>query len=380
MKNISILGSTGSIGKQTLEIVREHSDIFNVVALSTNKNCNLLLEQIDEFQPEIAVATDAEDAAWLKLHAKARTKIYSGMDGLVAAASLSSADVVLNALVGSIGLVPSCKVVEAGKTLALANKESLVVGGELIMNIAKKHEVDVLPVDSEHSAIFQCLRGENRNSLTSVILTASGGPFRNLSKKEIESSHPSKALKHPNWSMGQKITVDSATMMNKGLEVIEAKWLFGLKAEQIKVLVHPESIIHSMVEFSDTSVIAQLGLPDMRVPIQFALTYPERICLTTNKLDLASISKLNFEKVDTDRFPNLQLAFDAMEKGGTMPCVLNTANEKLVPLYIEGAVSFYQMTEIINKTMSLHQAFNYTSIQELQEIETWVKRQISEYI
>lgn len=380
MKNISILGSTGSIGKQALEVVREYPDIFNIVALSTNKNRGLLLEQINEFQPEIAVVTDAEDAAWLKLHIQTRTKVYNGMDGLVEIATLPSADIVLNALVGSIGLTPSYKTVESGKTLALANKESLVVGGELIMNTAKKHNVDVLPVDSEHSAIFQCLRGENINSLTSVILTASGGPFRNLSKKEIEFSHPSKALKHPNWSMGQKITIDSATMMNKGLEVIEAKWLFDLNAEQIKVLVHPESIIHSMVEFSDTSVIAQLGWPDMRIPIQFALTYPERIYLKTDKLDLASISQLNFEKVDTKRFPNLQLAFDAMEKGGTMPCVLNSANEELVPLYIEGIVSFYQMSEIIDKIMNCHQSVTYSSIQELQEIETWVKRQISEYI
>ncbi|RQD67790.1 MAG: 1-deoxy-D-xylulose-5-phosphate reductoisomerase [Tindallia sp. MSAO_Bac2] len=377
MKNISILGSTGSIGKQTLDVVRQHPDSFQVEAMTAHRNKDLLLEQIYEFKPAIASITSKEDAEWLKANAGSETTIYHGMQGIIEAATCTAADLVLNSLVGSMGLLPTCQAIKAGKTLALANKESLVAGGSLVMKLAKIHNVDILPVDSEHSAIFQCLRGENTRQVSRIILTASGGPFRTLDKNQIESMDPSCALKHPNWSMGQKITIDSATMMNKGLEVIEAKWLFNLNSNQIDVLIHPESIIHSMVEFVDTSVIAQLGLPDMRVPIQFAISYPERIPLKTEKLNLSSLSQLNFEEADMDRFPNLKLAFNAMDIGGTMPCVLNAANEHLVPMYLEGKVSFYQMAHIIEKTMHKHKSFVYESVQELHEVEEWVEEQIN---
>ncbi len=380
MKAVSLLGSTGSIGKQTLDVVRQHPEAFHITALTAHRNRKLLLEQINEFQPKIASITRKEDAEWLKTNIDATTIIFNDTEGLLAAASEESAEVVLNALVGSMGLLPTCHAIQAGKTLALANKESLVAGGSLVMKLAKLNQVDLLPVDSEHSAIFQCLRGEKSSQLSRIILTASGGPFRTLSKAVIETTDPSAALKHPNWSMGQKITVDSATMMNKGLEVIEAKWLFNLKTDQIDVLVHPESIIHSMVEFMDTSVIAQLGQPDMRVPIQFALTYPDRYQLDAPRLDLSALAQLNFEKADIDRFPNLRLAFQAMEIGKTMPCVLNAANEKLVPHYLERKVSFYQMADLIESIMSHHVPFDYDSVEAIHEVEQWVEGQVNELI
>ena len=380
MKNISILGSTGSIGKQTLDVVRQHPDSFQVVAVTAHRNKDQLLEQINEFKPAIASISAKEDAEWLKTHSVSETTIYHGMEGIIEAAACSVADLVLNSLVGSMGLLPTCHAIKAGKTLALANKESLVAGGSLVMKLATIHNIDILPVDSEHSAIFQCLRGENTRQVSRIILTASGGPFRTLNKNQIESMDPSSALKHPNWNMGQKITIDSATMMNKGLEVIEAKWLFGLDSSQIDVLIHPESIIHSMVEFVDTSVIAQLGLPDMRVPIQFAISYPERIPLKTERLNLSSLSQLNFEEADMERFPNLKHAFNAMDIGGTMPCVLNAANEHLVPMYLKGKVSFYQMAHLIEKTMHKHKSIDYESVQELHEVEQWVEGQINTMI
>lgn len=380
LKAVSVLGSTGSIGKQTLDVVRQHPESFRIIALTAHRNRGLLLKQIIEFNPKIASISCKEDAEWLKANCNTDTSICYGMEGILWAATEDTIDVVLNALVGSRGLLPSCYAIKAGKTLALANKESLVAGGSLVMKLAQLNQVDILPVDSEHSAIFQCLRGEKAKQLTRIVLTASGGPFRTLKKEEIETMNPSAALKHPNWNMGQKITVDSATMMNKGLEVIEAKWLFDLNADQIDVLVHPESIIHSMVEFRDTSVIAQLGQPDMRVPIQFSMTYPERYYLDAPKLDLARLKQLNFEKPDMNRFPNLRLAFIAMDIGKTMPCVLNAANEHLVPHYLEERVSFYQMANMIETIMLRHEAFDYDSVEEIQEVEQWVEEQVNELI
>ncbi len=351
-KSIAILGSTGSIGTQALEVIKAHPDRFSVYALTANNNVELLIKQALEFQPEVVVIANETHYITLKQALERHPiKVFSGIDAVAQTAEMQPIDIVLTAMVGYSGLKPTIHAIKAGKTIALANKETLVVAGEIIQELAAKHNTPILPVDSEHSAIFQCLTGEGNNPVEKIILTASGGPFRTKSLEELQHVTSAQALKHPNWEMGAKITIDSATMMNKGFEVIEAKWLFGLKPEQIHVVVHPQSIIHSMVQFADSSVKAQLGMPDMRLPIQYAFTYPERILADFKRLDFIKFNTFTFEKPDTERFRNLALAYEAMNKGGNMPCILNAANEVVVAAFLQNKIGFLQMSRIIENIM-----------------------------
>lgn len=351
MKNIAILGSTGSIGTQTLDIARMQGDI-KVWALAAGKNITLLERQIREFRPKLAAVWDEEDAAQLRVRtADLPVRIVSGMDGLVEAAIIPEAQILVTAVVGMIGLWPTVAAIRAKKTIALANKETLVTAGHLIMPLAEEYGVPILPVDSEHSAIFQCLQGSAGNRVRQILLTASGGPFRGKSREELAHVQLEDALKHPNWSMGKKITVDSATMVNKGLEVIEAKWLFGVGLEQIQVVVQPQSVIHSMVEYEDGSILAQMGTPDMRLPIQYALYYPARRPMHAGRLDFFSLGSLTFEKPDTETFDGLKLAYEAARRGGNLPAILNAANERAVAKFLQKKISFLQITQIINECM-----------------------------
>ena len=351
-KNIAILGSTGSIGRQALEVIKANLDRFEVLALTANNSLDLLIEQACEFQPDIVAIANEEHYLQLKTAlADLPIKVYAGSDAVAQIPEMDSVDVVLTAMVGYSGLKPTINAVKAGKTIALANKETLVVAGDIINELAHKHNSSILPVDSEHSAIFQCLTGEGNNQIERIILTASGGPFRTKTLEELKSVTSPQALKHPNWEMGAKITIDSASMINKGFEVIEAKWLFGLKPEQIEVLVHPHSIIHSLVEFADGSIKAQLGMPDMKLPIQYAFTYPERLKTDFPRVDFMEYPELTFEKPDTARFRNLELAYKAMEIGGNMPCILNAANEVVVAAFLKDKIGFLQMSDIIEKVM-----------------------------
>ena len=351
-KNIAILGSTGSIGRQALEVIKANLDRFEVLALTANNSLDLLIEQACEFQPDIVAIANEEHYLQLKTAlADLPIKVFAGSDAVAQIAEMDSVDVVLTAMVGYSGLKPTINAVKAGKTIALANKETLVVAGDIINELAHKHNSSILPVDSEHSAIFQCLTGEGNNQIERIILTASGGPFRTKTLEELKSVTSPQALKHPNWEMGAKITIDSASMINKGFEVIEAKWLFGLKPEQIEVLVHPQSIIHSMVEFADGSIKAQLGMPDMKLPIQYAFTYPERLKTDFPRVDFMEYPELTFEKPDTARFRNLELAYKAMEIGGNMPCILNATNEVVVAAFLKDKIGFLQMSDIIEKVM-----------------------------
>lgn len=351
MKKIAILGSTGSIGTQTLEIVREQKDIC-VRALAAGNNIDLLEQQIREFHPVLASVQSEEKAADLRQRLRDMDiKIVSGMDGLIEVATEPQAEILVTAVVGMLGLRPTVEAIKAKKTIALANKETLVTAGHLIMPLAKECGVPILPVDSEHSAIFQSLNGERQNRIAKILLTASGGPFRGKKREELEQVTLEDALKHPNWSMGRKITVDSATLVNKGLEVMEAKWLFDVELEQIQVVVHPQSVIHSMVEYEDGAVIAQLGTPDMRLPIQYALYYPERRKMSGKRLDLFELGSLTFERPDTKTFRGLALAYDAMRKGGSQPTVFNAANERAVAMFLDRRISYPQITEIIEDCM-----------------------------
>lgn len=351
-KNIAILGSTGSIGTQALQVIKEHKDLYSVYAITANNSSELLIKQAREFLPEVVVI--ANESKYLEVKESLSDlpiKVYAGGEAISQIVESSSIDIVLTAMVGYSGLKPTINAIRNNKVIALANKETLVVAGELVNQLMIEHNSAIIPVDSEHSAIFQCLVGEGNNEIEKVILTASGGPFRNTPYEDLFKVTKEQALKHPNWSMGSKITIDSATMMNKGFEVIEAKWLFGLRNSQIDVVVHPQSIIHSMVQFSDSSVKAQLGLPDMRLPIQYAFSFPDRINLSGERLDLTKLSSLTFEKPDKKRFKNLQLAYDAMEKGGNMACILNAANEVVVDSFLKDKVGFMQMSDIIEKAM-----------------------------
>lgn len=351
MKKIAILGSTGSIGTQTLEIVREQKDIC-VRALAAGNNIDLLEQQIREFHPVLASVQSEEKAADLRGRLRdADVKIVCGMEGLIEVATEPQTEILVTAVVGMLGLRPTVEAIKAKKTIALANKETLVTAGHLIMPLAKEYGVPILPVDSEHSAIFQSLNGERQNRIAKILLTASGGPFRGKKREELEQVTLEDALKHPNWSMGRKITVDSATLVNKGLEVMEAKWLFGVELEQIQVVVHPQSVIHSMVEYEDGAVIAQLGMPDMRLPIQYALYYPERRKMSGKRLDLFELGSLTFERPDTKTFRGLALAYDAMRKGGSQPTVFNAANERAVAMFLDRRISYPQITEIIEDCM-----------------------------
>ncbi len=351
-RNIAILGSTGSIGTQALSVIRDNSDRFQVEVLTAQNNAALLIEQAAEFQPNTVVIGDERlyDKVFSALD-PLHIKVYTGSKALQSVVQMESIDLVLTALVGYAGLLPTVRAIEAGKHIALANKETLVVAGELITSLAMLHGVNIYPVDSEHSAIFQCLAGEFHNKIERIILTASGGPFRGRSKEFLSTVTSADALKHPNWSMGAKITIDSATLMNKGLEVIEAKWLFALRSEQIEVIVHPQSIIHSLVEFEDGSIKAQMGLPDMRIPIQYALSYPERIFSNFPRFNFASYPQLTFEQADTETFRCLALAYQALDKGGNMPCILNAANEVAVGRFLEGSVGFLDIADIIGESM-----------------------------
>ena len=371
MKKVAILGSTGSIGTQTLDVIRKNNDL-ELVAISAGSNINLLEQQIREFHPVVAAVWSEENANLLKTaiaDVVPACKIVSGMDGLLEVATVSESDILITAIVGMIGIKPTIAAIHAGKDIGLANKETLVTAGHIIMPLAKEKNVSILPVDSEHSAIFQCLNGERQNHLKKILLTASGGPFRGMSKEDLECVTLEMALKHPNWSMGKKITIDSATMVNKGLEVIEAKWLFQVEPEQIEVVVQPQSIIHSMVEFDDGAVIAQLGTPDMRLPIQYALYYPKRVYLDGARLDFSKLSEITFQKPDMDTFLGLRYAYDAIAKGGSMPTVLNAANELAVAKFLNKKIKFLEIYEIIDFCMKQHQTIPNPSVEEILEVE-----------
>ena len=369
MKKIAILGSTGSIGTQTLEIVRTNGDI-EVTALAAGNNIDLLEKQIREFHPKLAAVWKEERAAELKSRIQdLDVKVVSGMDGLLEVAAQPESEILVTAIVGMIGIRPTIEAINEGKDIALANKETLVTAGHIIMPLAKEKGVSILPVDSEHSAIFQSLQGGQRKALHKILLTASGGPFRGKKREELEKIQVEDALKHPNWAMGRKITIDSSTMVNKGLEVIEAKWLFGVSVDQIQVVVQPQSIIHSMVEYEDGAVIAQLGTPDMKLPIQYALYYPERRFLPGARLDFATLSQITFEKPDMETFYGLKLAFEAGRTGGSLPTVLNAANEKAVAMFLDRKIRYLEIPEIIQACMENHKNIEAPTVEEILKTE-----------
>ena len=352
-RRVAILGTTGSIGRQALDVIRQHRDLFEVELLTANNSSELLIAQAREFDVNSAVICNEEkyDEVASALQ-KDGIKVFAGMDSVCSLVGGSNIDIVLTAMVGFSGLASTVAAIKAGKAIALANKETLVAAGSLVTALAREHGVPLLPVDSEHSAIFQCLQGCGNNRISRIHLTASGGPFREWSREKIAAAGPREALRHPNWQMGSKITIDSATMMNKGLEIIEAKWLFDVEPEDIRVVVHPESIIHSMVEFADGAVIAQLGHPDMREPIQYALAYPQRLNLDNRKLDFAALGSLSFSAPDTERFPALGLAYEALRRGGNLACTMNAANEIAVAAYLREEISFYGISELVAETMA----------------------------
>ena len=351
-KRIAILGSTGSIGTQALDVIRQHAEHFSVEVLTSNFNAELLIEQALEFKPDsVVIVNECHYKRVKEVLYPHQIKVYTGAEALSQVVELDNIDLVLTALVGFAGLKPTLKAIEAGKQIALANKETLVVAGDIITMLSKEKGVNIYPVDSEHSAIFQCLAGEFHNTIEKIYLTASGGPFRGKTIEELKKVTKTEALKHPNWNMGAKVTIDSATLMNKGLEVIEAHWLFGLKAGQIDVIVHPQSIIHSIVQFTDGSMKAQMGLPDMKLPIQYALGYPVRLKSDFNRFNFADYPQLTFEQVDNDIFCNLFLAYKALEKGGNMPCILNAANEEVVNAFLHDKIAFLEMPTVIERCM-----------------------------
>ena len=367
LKNITILGSTGSIGTQALEVVRDHPEIFKVSVLSALKNAELLIQQAREFQPETVVICDESQYLYVKDSLSSlNIEVLAGEEALSEVAAYPKSDIVLTALMGSVGLKPTIAAIKAGKNIALANKETLVVAGEYITNLAEEYQVKILPVDSEHSAIFQCLVGEEQNEIEKIYLTASGGPFLGKDQQFLSSVKKEQALKHPNWVMGAKITIDSASLMNKGLEVIEAKWLFNLEVDQIDVIVHPQSIIHSIVQFTDGSMKAQMGVPDMKLPIQYALNYPDRLKNDFKRFNFLDYPNFSFQQADMETFRNLELAFQSLRKGGNMPCILNAANEVVVEAFLKDKIGFLQMSEVIEQCM--------------QEISFIEKPQLSDYL
>lgn len=373
MKKIAILGSTGSIGTQTLDVVREHSNELQVVALAAGTNKERLKEQIKEFHPKLVSLSDEKKAQELKEElAGEQVEVVCGMEGLIEVAGADSADVVVTAVVGMMGILPTMEAIKKGKDIALANKETLVTAGHLIIPMAKEYGVSILPVDSEHSAIFQSLQGEPKAALDKILLTASGGPFRGKSAEFLETVTLEDALNHPNWSMGPKITIDSSTMVNKGLEVMEAKWLFGVDYSQIEVVIQPQSIIHSMVQYVDGAIIAQLGTPDMRVPIEYALFYPERRSLSGDRLDFSKLSQITFEKPDYKVFRGLSLAIEAGKTGGTMPTVFNAANERAVAKFLKGEIKYTDIVRSIEKCMDAHKVSAHPDLEEILATEQWV--------
>ncbi|MBQ7878502.1 MAG: 1-deoxy-D-xylulose-5-phosphate reductoisomerase [Bacteroidaceae bacterium] len=380
-RQIAILGSTGSIGTQTLQVVEEHPERFEVYAITANKRVDELIAQARKFSPEAVVIGDETKYEQLKeALADLPIKVYAGYESICQIVQSGPIDIVVTAMVGFSGLRPTIEAIKAGKAIALANKETLVVAGELINELAIKHKVPILPVDSEHSAIFQCLAGETHNQIEKLILTASGGPFRNYTKEQLEHVTKEQALKHPNWSMGAKITIDSASMMNKGFEVIEAKWLFGVKAEEIEVVVHPQSVIHSMVQFADGAVKAQLGTPDMRLPIMYALSYPERLPSSFGRLDLGTLGELTFEKPDLELFPNLRYAYEALAMGGNMPCVINAANEVCVAAFLADRIGFTEMSRLIERAMQSADYKLKPTLEDYIETDAEIRKMVSSWI
>lgn len=378
-KQIAILGSTGSIGTQALQVIEEHPDLYEAYALTANNRVELLIEQARRFQPEaVVIANEAHYATLKAALADLPIKVYAGTDALCQIVESQPIDVVLTAMVGYAGLRPTMNAIRAGKAIALANKETLVVAGELINELARHYHTPILPVDSEHSAIFQCL--EPGNAVSKVILTASGGPFRQLSREELASVTKAQALKHPTWNMGAKITIDSASMMNKGFEVIEAKWLFGVQPEQIEVVVHPQSVIHSMVEFEDGAVKAQLGVPDMRLPIQYAFSYPRRLPSSFGRLDFMKCRELTFEAPDTHRFRNLALAYEALHQGGNLPCIVNAANEVVVAAFLADRISFLGMSDIIEQAMQRIPFIAQPTYEDYVATDAETRKKVAEWI
>ncbi len=377
MKKIAVLGSTGSIGTQTLDIVRNYSEELQIIALAAGSNVELMEKQVREFRPKVVAMWSEKAAKDLKERiSDLPTKVLWGMDGLLEIAVLEEISVLVTAIVGMIGIRPTIAAIKAGKDIALANKETLVCAGHIIMPLAKECGVSILPVDSEHSAIFQSMNGEPKNRINKILLTASGGPFRGKTRSELAAMKVEDALKHPNWSMGRKITIDSSTLVNKGLEVMEAKWLFDVELDQIQVVVHPQSIIHSMVEYVDGAVIAQLGVPDMKLPIQYALFYPDRRMMNEKKLDFFELANMTFEKPDLETFTGLKLAYEASRIGGSMPTVYNAANEKAVALFLERKISYLQISELIQQSMEQHKLILNPDVDQILSTET----QVYEYI
>lgn len=372
MKNVVILGSTGSIGKNALEVLSNFPDRFSVLGLSTNRNTALLEQQVKQFRPRVTVVTDQE--SFKRFPRDYDTEILFGTDGLRRLCSHPQVDLVINALVGSVGLLPSLETLESGKHLAIANKESLVMAGELLVNKAEEMGVGIIPIDSEHSAIKQCLVSGTKEEVKKLILTASGGPFLTKNKEDLKEITVQEALSHPTWEMGRKITIDSATLMNKGLEVIEAHWLFGIPSDRIEVLIHPQSIVHSMVEFVDGSVIAQMSLPDMRLPIQYALFYPQRVSSNNTRLDLSKVAQLTFLEPDSEKFPCLGLAYQALQMGGTAPAALNAANEVAVAAFLAGAIRFTDIQKIVHKTLERQQLRVSPNLDDILNVDKWAKR------
>ena len=381
MKRIAILGSTGSIGCSSLKVIEAHPEAYQVTALAAGKNIDLLAEQIRKFRPLVVAVLGDQEAESLKerLGGAQGTRIVSGRQGFIHLATLDEVDTVISAITGAAGLVPTYAAIRAGKNIALANKETMVMAGPLVMEEAKRRGVAVLPVDSEHSAILQCLQGHARDDVRRVILTASGGPFKDFSHEEMEKVTPEQALKHPNWNMGPKITVDSATLMNKGLELIEAKWLFELDIHQIHILIHPQSVVHSMVEYRDGSIIAQLGIPDMVTPISYALSYPRHVDTPLRPLDLEEVGTLRFMKADTRKFRCLELALRAAEIGDSMPAVLNGANEVAVDLFLKGRIGFLQIPSLIERTMDAHRPFVIDRIEKVMEADAWARERAADF-
>lgn len=381
MKRIAVLGSTGSIGRQTLDVVRKNKDKFSVVALTARDNYDLLLEQIIEFKPKMVALLNRDKAKRLKIELQHEDiEVLEGEEGIISCSRDSESDLMVNGLVGISGLIPTLEAIKSGKDIALANKETLVAGGHLVTELAGKRKVKILPVDSEHSAIFQCIGVTPAEQVKKIILTASGGPFRGKKINQLKNVTIKDALKHPNWRMGNKVTIDSATLMNKGLEVIEAKWLFGIEPDKIEVVVHPQSIIHSMVEFVDGALIAQLGSPDMRIPIQYALTYPERMEGGFSTYNPVAAGNLEFYEPDTESFPCLRLAYEALKEGGTMPVVLNGANEIAVESFLAGAIPFVAIPKVVEKVMSKHHSREAPGIDEILHWDKWSRREASSFI
>lgn len=370
MKNIGILGASGSVGTQGLDIIRQYPDTYKLVSFSVGKNLDLANKIIEEFRPDICCVQDKEDIDKIQ---SSSIKVVYGNDGLMEIAAYVKNDMLLNSIMGSIGLKPTVHAIKHGIDIALANKETLVVAGEIIMQLAREYNVNIIPVDSEHSAIFQCLNGEDHKHIEKLIITASGGSFRELSREALKDVTVQDALKHPNWSMGKKITIDSATMMNKGLEVIEARWLFDMPIDKIETLLHKQSIIHSMVEFNDTSVIAQLGTPDMRMPILYAFSYPDRLARKAERLNLAEVGQLDFKAMDFDRYRCLKLAYDAISIGGTMPVVMNAVNEVVVQQFLDGEIGFLDIETIIEREMIAHDVIQSPDLETILEIDAQYK-------